>query len=35
MFNNDDLCSLRWDPVHHAVEVIDQTLLLYRSLTDS
>ena len=27
MFSNDELCSLRWDPVHHAVEVIDQTLL--------
>jgi methylthioribose-1-phosphate isomerase len=27
MLSNDELCSLRWDPVHHAVEVIDQTLL--------
>ena len=23
----DDLCSLRWDPVSEAVEIIDQTLL--------
>jgi methylthioribose-1-phosphate isomerase len=27
MFSNDDLCSLRWDPVSDRVEVIDQTLL--------
>jgi len=27
MFSNDDLCSLRWDPVIERVEVIDQTLL--------
>jgi len=27
MFSNDNLCSLRWDPVSQAVEVIDQTLL--------
>lgn len=27
MFSNDELCSLRWDPVSERVEVIDQTLL--------
>jgi methylthioribose-1-phosphate isomerase len=27
MFSNDNLCSLRWDPVSRAVEIIDQTLL--------
>ena len=27
MFDNDDLCSLRWDEVSGAVEIIDQTLL--------
>jgi methylthioribose-1-phosphate isomerase len=27
MFSNDELCSLRWDPVIERVEVIDQTLL--------
>ena len=27
MFSNEDLCSLRWDPVSQAVEIIDQTLL--------
>lgn len=27
MFTSDELCSLRWDPVSKAVEVIDQTLL--------
>jgi methylthioribose-1-phosphate isomerase len=27
MFTSDDLSSLRWDPVHGAVEIIDQTLL--------
>ena len=27
MFSNDNLCSLRWDPVGQAVEIIDQTLL--------
>ena len=27
MFSSDELCSLRWDPVSRAVEVIDQTLL--------
>jgi methylthioribose-1-phosphate isomerase len=27
MFTADDLCSLRWDPVSRAVEIIDQTLL--------
>ena len=27
MFSSDDLCSLRWDPVSGAVEIIDQTLL--------
>jgi methylthioribose-1-phosphate isomerase len=27
MFSCDDLCSLRWDPVSRAVEIIDQTLL--------
>jgi methylthioribose-1-phosphate isomerase len=27
MFSRDDLCSLRWDPVSRAVEIIDQTLL--------
>lgn len=27
MFSTDELCSLRWDPVSRAVEVIDQTLL--------
>ena len=27
MFSNDDLSSLRWDPVSQAVEIIDQTLL--------
>lgn len=27
MLGNDDLCSLRWDPVSEAVEIIDQTLL--------
>lgn len=27
MFSTDELCSLRWDPVSKAVEVIDQTLL--------
>ena len=27
MFSNDNLCSLRWDPVSQAVEIIDQTLL--------
>lgn len=27
MFDNDDLSSLRWDPVSAAVEIIDQTLL--------
>ena len=27
MFSSDDLCSLRWDAVGQAVEIIDQTLL--------
>ena len=27
MFTTDELCSLRWDPVSRAVEIIDQTLL--------
>lgn len=27
MFSSDDLSSLRWDAVSHAVEIIDQTLL--------
>lgn len=27
MFSSDDLCSLRWDAVSGAVEIIDQTLL--------
>lgn len=27
MFSNDELCSLRWDPVIERAEVIDQTLL--------
>jgi methylthioribose-1-phosphate isomerase len=27
MFSTDELCSLRWDPVSQAVEIIDQTLL--------
>jgi methylthioribose-1-phosphate isomerase len=27
MFSSDDLCSLRWDPLSRAVEIIDQTLL--------
>lgn len=27
MVSNDDLCSLRWDAVSQAVEVIDQTML--------
>ena len=27
MFCNDELCSLRWDPLRQAVEVIDQTRL--------
>ena len=27
MFSSDDLCSLRWDAVSQAVEIIDQTLL--------
>tara|TARA_R110002049_G_scaffold70521_9_gene182127 strand:+ start:156 stop:1238 length:1083 start_codon:yes stop_codon:yes gene_type:complete len=27
MFSNDELCSLRWDPVSEKVEIIDQTLL--------
>lgn len=27
MFSNDELCSLRWDPVSQAAEIIDQTLL--------
>lgn len=27
MFSNDDLSSLRWDPVANTVEIIDQTLL--------
>ena len=27
MFSNDEMCTLRWDPVSECVEVIDQTLL--------
>ena len=27
MFSTDELCSLRWDPVSQAAEIIDQTLL--------